>query len=192
MRLFGSLVVTGMTVAALGCGGDRVTESTEMGANDAAAEQHIPVFLFGTSTGVLARAGKELNLRTEGTLDIAGTLSPSQDFDPEGPEADSAIESIRNSGAKLCFVALGAPTQEVFANYARQQRLDCCMVCVGEALDSIAGARICAGEVTRAKGFDWILRWMSSPHRLGKRYAENAAMFAYLLATAPLSARDPH
>jgi hypothetical protein len=40
MRVFGSLVVTGMTVAALGCGGDRTTESREMAANESAAEQH--------------------------------------------------------------------------------------------------------------------------------------------------------
>lgn len=40
MRVFGSLVVTGMTVAALGCGGDRATESRAMVATDSAAEQH--------------------------------------------------------------------------------------------------------------------------------------------------------
>ncbi len=156
---------------------------------DAAAEQHVPVFLFGTSPGVMARVGDELSMRTEGTLDIAGTLSPSQAFDPEGPEADAAIDKIRSTGAQLCFVALGAPKQEVFANYARRKGLACCMVCVGAALDFIAGEQVRAPEIMRNHGLEWAWRLMSNPRRLGKRYAKSAAMFAYLLATEPLSAR---
>ena len=158
---------------------------------DAAAEQHIPIFLFGTSPGVMARVGDALSLRTEGALDIAGTHSPSQAFDPEGPEADAAIDMIRATGAKLCFVALGAPKQEVFANYARQKGLACCMVCVGAALDFVAGEQVWAPKIMRNNGLEWAWRLMSNPRRLGKRYAESAVMFTYLLATESLSNRAP-
>lgn len=155
----------------------------------AAAEQHVPVFLFGTSPGVIARVGDDLSLNTEGAIDIVGSLSPSGKFDPEGPEADAAIEKIRRTGARLCFVALGAPKQEVFSMRARQQGLNCTMVCVGAALDFVAGEQVRAPEFMRDNGLEWVWRLGTNPRRLGKRYAESAAMFAYLLATEPFRQR---
>jgi exopolysaccharide biosynthesis WecB/TagA/CpsF family protein len=155
----------------------------------AAAERNVPVFLFGTSPGVMARVGDELSLHTEGALDIVGTLSPSGAFDPEGPEADAAIERIRATGAQLCFVALGAPKQEVFAMRARQKGLGCCMVCVGAALDFVAGDQVRAPKFMRDNGLEWAWRLATNPRRLAKRYAESAAMFAYLLATEPFRNR---
>lgn len=150
---------------------------------DAAAEQHIPLFLFGTSPGVLARVGDELNFRTEDAIDIAGSLAPSASFNPEGPEADAAIEKIRQSGAKICFVALGSPKQELFAMRARKNGLNCCMVCIGAALDFVAGEQVRAPEIWRNNGMEWAWRLATNPRRLAKRYAESAAMFAYLVAT---------
>jgi exopolysaccharide biosynthesis WecB/TagA/CpsF family protein len=155
----------------------------------AAAESQLPIFLFGTSPGVMARVGDDLNLRTEGAIDIAGTLSPSNTFDPEGPEADAAIEKIRSTGAKLCFVALGAPKQELFAMRARTRGLNCCMVCIGAALDFIAGEQVRAPQIMRDNGLEWAWRLAANPRRLAKRYAESAVMFAYLLATEPLRHR---
>lgn len=155
----------------------------------AAAEAQIPVFLFGTSAGVMARAGRELGERTDGMLDIAGTMAPSSAFDPEGSEADAAIEKIRQSGAKLCLVALGAPKQEIFSERARAKGLDCGMVCVGAAIDFIAGAQVRAPEAFRNNGFEWIWRLATNPRRLAKRYADCAIVFLDLSAVSPLRRR---
>lgn len=157
---------------------------------DKASAMRIPVFLFGTSPGVMARVGEKLDLRTEGNLDIAGTLSPSKSFEPDGPEADAAIAQIRKSGAKICFVALGAPKQELFASYARAQGLDCCMVCVGAALDFIAGEQIRAPQALRNNGLEWAWRLAGNPRRFARRYAESALMFVYLVAREALNMRD--
>ncbi len=47
---------------------------------------------------------------------IVGCHAPGSNFDPYSDEAaEDAIARIRASGAKLCFVALGAPRQEIFA-----------------------------------------------------------------------------
>jgi exopolysaccharide biosynthesis WecB/TagA/CpsF family protein len=156
---------------------------------EAAAENQLPVFLFGTSPGVMARVGDDLSLRTEGSIDIAGTLSPSLSFDPEGTEADLAIEKIRRSGAKICFVALGAPKQEVFSARARRQGLGCCMVCIGAALDFVAGEQVRAPQALRDNGLEWAWRLATNPRRLARRYAESAVMFAYLMATEPFRSR---
>ena len=155
----------------------------------AAAEAHLPVFLFGTSPEVMARAGRELGERTDGLLDIAGTFSPSGTFDPEGPEADAAIERIRRSGAKLCFVALGAPKQEIFAERARTKDIDCGFVCIGASLDFLAGAQIRAPEFMRNNGLEWLWRLSTNPRRLAYRYGECAALFFDLIVITPLKQR---
>lgn len=157
---------------------------------DRAAEHEIPIFFFGTSAAVMGRVGQELSLRTEGRISIAGTLSPSNAFDPEGPEADAAIAEIRKSGAKICLVALGAPKQELFSNYARKMGLACCMVCVGAALDFIAGQQIRAPKILRDHGLEWAWRLASNPRRLARRYLESASMFVYLAASEATKKRD--
>ncbi len=156
---------------------------------EAAAEAHLAVFLFGSSAGVMARAGRDLGERTEGRLDIAGTLAPSEAFDPEGSEADLAIEKIRLSGAKLCFIALGAPKQEIFADRARTKGLDCGMICIGASLDFIAGTQIRAPQIMRNNGFEWVWRLATNPRRLVRRYAECAALFFDLILIEPLKER---
>lgn len=156
---------------------------------EAAAVARLPVFLFGSSAAVMARAGRELGERTEGLLDIAGTLAPSASFDPEGTEADAAIETIRRSGAKLCFVALGAPKQEIFAARSKAQGLACGIICIGASLDFIAGAQIRAPEFMQNNGLEWLWRLSTNPRRLARRYGECAILLFDLIAIAPLRDR---
>ena len=73
-------------------------------------------------------------------LVIAGSESPPRGFDPEGETAREAAERIAASGAGICFVALGAPKQELFANLAVCRAPGVIFICIGAALDFIAGA----------------------------------------------------
>lgn len=156
----------------------------------AAAEARLPVFMFGTSADVMARAGQHLAQRSEGGLDIAGTMAPSASFDPEGPEADAAIERIRQSGARLCFIALGAPKQEIFADRARKAGVPCGFICIGAALDFIAGTQVRAPQVMRDNGLEWVWRLATNPRRLARRYADCAGLFLHLMLVAPLRGRE--
>lgn len=158
----------------------------------AAAEAKLPVFMFGTSPDVMARAGRDLAERSDHDLDIAGTLAPSANFDPEGPEADAAIERIRKSGARLTFVALGAPKQEVFAERARKAGVNCGFVCIGAALDFVAGTQVRAPRFMRDNGLEWVWRLATNPRRLARRYADCAGLFLNLVLTAPLRGRTGH
>ena len=156
---------------------------------EAAAEARLPVFLFGSSAAVMARAGRDLGERTDGLIDIAGTLAPSETFDPEGPEADDAIEAISRSGAKICFIALGAPKQEIFAERARSKGVNCGFVCIGASLDFLAGAQVRAPEFMRQNGLEWVWRLSTNPRRLARRYAECALLFFDLIVIAPVKSR---
>lgn len=159
---------------------------------EAASRNKIPVFLFGTSPDVLAKAGGDLAERNEYALDTAGTLSPGPNFDPTGPEADAAIAQIIASGARLCFVALGAPKQEVFAAYAVEKGANVGFICIGAALDFLAGAQVRAPRFMRNNGLEWLWRLATNPRRLAGRYARCAVVLADIVLLAPLRERLIH
>lgn len=158
---------------------------------DAAADAHLPVFLFGSTEDVLVKTAHKITDHTDGLLKIAGMLSPSRTFDPQGAEADRAIETIRRSGARICIVALGAPKQEIFAARARAKGLACGMVCAGASLDFVAGAQVRAPKLFRKFGFEWIWRLATNPRRLTKRYAECAIVLADLVIAELAERRLP-
>jgi UDP-N-acetyl-D-mannosaminuronic acid transferase (WecB/TagA/CpsF family) len=106
-----------------------------------AARHDLRVYLFGATAGSLAEASRNLVALCGDDLSIAGTAAPGPGFDPEGPAADAAIEHIRGSGARLCFLALKAPTAEIFAARALARCADCAFVPVGDAVARLAGAR---------------------------------------------------
>ncbi len=159
---------------------------------DAAARENVPIFLFGTTNDVLARAGLELAQRTDFKLDIAGTHSPERDFDPQGPAADAALERIKASGARLCFVALGAPKQEIFAARAVEKGVNVGFICIGAALDFLAGAQVRAPDVMRDNGLEWLWRLGTNPLRLTGRYARCALVLAELTLIGPRKGLMPH
>ncbi len=153
---------------------------------EAAAQAGTPVFLFGTSPEVLATAGARLVANTCGQLDITGTLSPPAGFDPDGPEADAAIARIRDSGARLCFVALGAPKQELFAARAVKQGVPCGFICIGAGLDFLAGEQVRAPGIFQKSGMEWLWRLSTNPRRLAVRYAQCGLLLARLTLLEPL------
>lgn len=151
-----------------------------------AALRGLPVYFFGTSPGALARAASDLCERTDQSLDIAGSTSPSRDFDPEGPEADAVLDKIAASGARLCFVALGAPKQELFSAYAAKRGINVGFVCVGAALDFLAGEQVRAPAFMRRNGIEWLWRLATSPRRLTARYLKCAFVLADITFLAQL------
>lgn len=156
----------------------------------AAADAQLPVYLFGSSSDVLARVGRELVERTDGKLAIAGTEAPPLNFDPTGPEAREAIARIRASGARLCFVALGAPKQERFSVLAQSMGVKVGFACVGAALDFLVGQQVRAPDFFQRHGLEWAWRLLLEPRRLAKRYFRCAVLFAGLLVRLPLQLRS--
>lgn len=146
----------------------------------ACASAGVPVFLFGSTPQSLGRAGERLVDNTHGLLEICGTLSPSANFDPEGAEADDALDRIAASGAKICLVALGAPKQELFAARAQARDIKAGFVCIGAGLDFLAGEQVRAPRAFQRAGLEWLWRFGSNPRRLATRYAQCALLLARL------------
>ncbi len=154
-----------------------------------AARRGIPVYLFGASGSVLATVGRALSVRSGGTLAIAGTDAPPQGFDPDSAAADAALDRIVQSGARLCFLALGAPKQEILAARAVARGLPVGFVSVGAALDFVAGAQTRAPAAMRHGGLEWLWRLATNPRRLALRYTQCALLLVDLTVLAPIRQR---
>lgn len=157
----------------------------------AAGEKGLPIFLLGSDDATLDGASRTLRHRYHG-LEVAGTFAPGRNFEAFSAEADLAIAKIRASGAKLCFLALGAPRQELFASRCIDELDGTGCLCIGAALDFIAGSQIRAPVMTQKAGLEWAWRMLRDPRRLAPRYARCVAAVPRLVAaTLPqiLSAR---
>jgi exopolysaccharide biosynthesis WecB/TagA/CpsF family protein len=128
------------------------------------------VALVGSTEGVLTRAADELAQRHPGFRAVAA-LAPPMGFDPAGPMADALIEDIRQSGARLCLVALGAPKQELFAARAQAALPEVGFLSIGAGLDFIAGSQRRAPPIVRRFAAEWVWRLVTDPGRLAGRYA---------------------
>jgi N-acetylglucosaminyldiphosphoundecaprenol N-acetyl-beta-D-mannosaminyltransferase len=139
-----------------------------------AARHRLPVFLYGPNADVLRHCQARLRETIPG-LDIVDAYAPGPNFDPSSLEADLAIERIRQSGARLCLLAVGAPRQEIFAARCLDANPGMGLVCVGAGLDFIAGTQKRAPRFFQDHGLEWLWRLSSNPRRLGLRYLRCAA-----------------
>lgn len=134
-----------------------------------AALNHVPVAIFGTSEQALEAAVEVLSARHAG-LEVVLARAPAMGFNPMGALAAEDIKAIGESGAGLCFLALGAPKQEVFASRAQAALPNVGFVSVGAGLDFIAGTQIRAPRWVQASAAEWVWRLMADPKRLAARY----------------------
>jgi N-acetylglucosaminyldiphosphoundecaprenol N-acetyl-beta-D-mannosaminyltransferase len=154
-----------------------------------AAQMDTPVAFFGSEAAVLDAAALELR-RRHPKLEIVSKIAPPMGFDPTGDAAKQMISAISASKARLCFVALGAPKQEVFSALARVYAPDLGFVSIGAGLDFIAGRQTRAPRAMRALALEWLWRAALSPRRLVLRYMQCAAILP-AEAVAALRLRAP-
>jgi len=134
----------------------------------ARAEQDgLPVYFHGATQGILDRLCANLQQRFPG-LRIAGT-APSTFGRVSKEVADETAGKIRRSGARIVFVGLGCPRQEVWA-YEFAPRLDLPVVAVGAAFPFLAGTLPQAPRWMQDGGLEWLFRLRSEPVRLWRRY----------------------
>jgi exopolysaccharide biosynthesis WecB/TagA/CpsF family protein len=136
---------------------------------EAAAGAGLPVHFFGAEDTVLDRAIERLRVTAPDLL-VAGREAPPMGFDPTGEAATAAARRIAASGARFCFVALGAPKQEIFARHAVVEAPGTIFLGVGAALEFIAGTRKRAPAFVQAMCLEWFWRMMQEPRRLAPRY----------------------
>ena len=148
-----------------------------------AARRRMPIALFGSTKSVLAAAAAKLGALCPG-LDVVMQEAPPFGFDPLGEEGAAMIARMESSGARLCFVALGAPKQEIFSDRAVARGAHLGFICIGAGLDFIAGAQVRAPRRLQALKLEWAWRFVVQPRRMGLRYFRCAVLYARLLVGA--------
>ena len=125
------------------------------------AEMGKSLYLLGAKPGVAEQAAARLAEQYPG-LRIAGTHDGY--FREDGP----VIEAIRQSGADVVFVCLGAPKQELWMKKngaATGAKLLCGL---GGSLDVFAGVVERAPKFWSDHGLEWFYRLCKEPKRIGR------------------------
>ena len=127
----------------------------------------LPIFLFGSEDETLRLL--ETNLTSAfPQLILAG--SQASRFRPATEsEAATDRDMIRSSGAKIVFVGLGCPRQEVWV-YENRLELSKSLLAVGAAFDYHAGLIRRAPVWMQRFGLEWCFRLLQEPERLWRRY----------------------
>lgn len=139
------------------------------------AREGIKIALVGSTDESLEKAAAYLENAVPG-LEVAFRFAPPMGFDPAGPAADTMFADLAASGARMCFIALGAPKQEVFAARGRTHAPTVGFASIGAGLDFLAGHQTRAPKWVRTLALEWVWRMLSSPRRLVPRYAKCVAI----------------
>lgn len=145
----------------------------------AAAEQGVPVFFYGSKPEVLVQLCDRMRKLCPGLI-IAGSR-PSQFRCLTQDEQMAAVEQIKSSGAKIVFVGLGCPRQEVFT-YEMSEHLQMPVLAVGAAFDYYSGLLKEPPAVLQRAGLQWFYRLCQEPRRLWRRYLFTNSQFVGLVA----------
>jgi exopolysaccharide biosynthesis WecB/TagA/CpsF family protein len=122
---------------------------------------------------------KNLERRFDG-LRVAG-YQPSKFRRVTPKERDRIVEEIGITGAKITFVGLGCPRQEVWV-YEFGDRLTMPVIAVGAAFDFHAGYLRQAPAHLQRAGLEWAFRLAMEPRRLWRRYLVLNPIYTVLVA----------
>lgn len=147
------------------------------------AELGVPVALVGSSDAALEGAATALQEHVTG-LKVSYIHAPPYGFDPTGVQADAIFGDLKKSGAGLCFIALGAPKQEIFAARGRMMAPGIGFASIGAGLDFLSGHQVRAPRIMRMLALEWLWRVLQSPARMLPRYAKCFAMLPGLMMQA--------
>jgi N-acetylglucosaminyldiphosphoundecaprenol N-acetyl-beta-D-mannosaminyltransferase len=151
-----------------------------------AAPNGIPVGFFGGTPEVLVRLRGWAEATFPG-LDVAFVASPP--FRPlSEEEEEQVVADIAASGARIVFVGLGCPKQELWMDRVHG-RLPAVTVGVGAAFDFLSGSKRRAPRFMQRAGLEWAFRLASEPRRLWRRYARHNPRFVALFIAQLLHMR---
>lgn len=141
------------------------------------------IAFVGATEETLRKAAEALEHKYP-NVQIVAQIAPPMGFEPTGPAAQACIEDLKEAQVDLCFLAFGAPKQELFAAHAHAQMPRTGFVSIGAGLDFIAGTQVRAPRFVRAMALEWAWRLLGNPARLARRYGECLALLPRLLWVA--------
>ncbi|MFM0503292.1 WecB/TagA/CpsF family glycosyltransferase [Paraburkholderia caffeinilytica] len=143
-----------------------------------AARLGLPVYLLGATEEVVARVATLCAIRYSG-LRIAG-----YHHGYFGADQQPVVDRIRESGARMLFVAITSPTKENFINRWKSALGVDFVMGVGGTFDVVAGKVSRAPRWMQRAGLEWLFRVLQEPRRMWRRYLVTNSRFALMLGKA--------
>lgn len=139
------------------------------------ARNGYPVFLLGATADIVEKTAQIAQAQNPGLL-VAGSHH-GYFWDDEA----AVVAQIKQSGARLLFVAITSPKKENFINKWRDQLGVDFVMGVGGTFDVVAGKVKRAPLWMQQAGLEWLYRVVQEPGRMWKRYLTTNSQFAWLL-----------
>lgn len=149
-------------------------------AVNSTSSKRLRVFLLGAAPGVADRAAQNIQKRWPAVLPV-GTYSPPPGFEKDPKQNQAILELIAAARPDVVVVGLGAPKQELWVHAHRECIAAPVALCVGAAIDFLAGEKPRAPLWMRRIGFEWLHRLASEPRRLAMRYLRDVWIFPRLV-----------
>ena len=141
----------------------------------------IRIFLLGGASNSPDLAARHINDRFGNEI-IVGGYSPPFGFEYDLNECAQIIKLIKESGATVLAVGVGAPKQEKWiAKYRTQLPSISIFMAIGATIDFEAGNLRRAPYWTQRIGLEWLYRLLSEPKRLWRRYLVNDPQIFWLV-----------
>ncbi|HTD72628.1 MAG TPA: WecB/TagA/CpsF family glycosyltransferase [Steroidobacteraceae bacterium] len=98
--------------------------------------------------------------------------NPPMNFVRNPAEVEACVEFVEaHSPFRYCFLAVGAPQQELLAQLLKSRgKARGMALCIGASIDFLTGKETRAPVWMQKIGFEWLFRLLSNPKRLGRRY----------------------
>lgn len=140
------------------------------------------IFLLGARTGVAKVAMEKINEKVGWPI-VVGAHSPSYGFEKRPEEIEEICQIVRESGANVVLVGVGAPKQEKFICKYRELMPEVKVwMALGATIDFEAGNIRRAPKMFRRLALEWLFRMYCEPKRMFKRYiCDDLVFFWYLL-----------
>lgn len=139
------------------------------------AKRDFPVFLLGATDEVVSKTRDTVTDLYSG-LNIVG-YHHGYFWDDEA----AVVDEIKQSGAKLLFVAITSPKKENFINKWQDKLGVNFVMGVGGTFDVVAGKVKRAPKWMQNYGLEWFYRIVQEPRRMWKRYLVTNSQFLLLL-----------
>lgn len=117
--------------------------------------------------------------------------NPPMNFVRNPAEVQACVEFIEtNSPFRFCFLAVGAPQQELLAQLVKSRGKALGMaLCIGASINFLTGLETRAPLWMQKIGFEWLFRLLNDPKRLAKRYLVRGPRVFSLLWVTKLRVR---
>ena len=146
----------------------------------AAEESGLRVFMLGGTREVAADAARAIRARHPRL--VMDHASPPWHFEEDGREDRRTLGAVRAFRPDVVFVCVGAPRSEKWVARHLVQLDHGVVLCVGAAVDFVAGAKRRAPVAVQRLGLEWAFRLAQEPGRLWRRYLVTDSQFVLIAA----------